>query len=114
MTKDDRFQYVWNPLGQLTQVKDLSGKTIATYTYDEDGKRTSSTVNGVTTNFYYDGDHVIYETDKNGNITAEYTWGANGTPVTMTKNDTVYYSHEDEKGRALSKSLFYKSFTYRW
>jgi RHS repeat-associated protein len=97
-TKDDRYQYVWDTFGQLKEIKDLSGQTISKYTYDEDGKRISSTVNGVTTYFYYDGNHVIYETDANGNIIVEYTWGPTGEPVSMTKNGTTYYYQTNDRG----------------
>jgi RHS repeat-associated protein len=36
---------------------------------------------------------VIYETDANNTITAEYSWDDNGNPVTMTKGGKIYYYH---------------------
>jgi hypothetical protein len=43
--------------------------------------------------FHYHQDKVIYETDVNDHIIAEYTWDAEGHPVTMTKNGQTYYYH---------------------
>lgn len=57
-------------MNQLMQVKDSSGNTIASFTYDDQGKRISQTVSGATTYFHYSGDKVIYETDAGNNITA--------------------------------------------
>ena len=45
----------------------------------------------MTTNYHYDGDHVLYETDENNQIVAEYTYNESGQPVTMTRNSQTYY-----------------------
>jgi YD repeat-containing protein len=41
---------------------------------------------------------VVYETDANNNIVAEYTWDAQGNPVSMTKNGNTYYYHLNGHG----------------
>ncbi|MCG3086077.1 MULTISPECIES: RHS repeat-associated core domain-containing protein [unclassified Anoxybacillus] len=85
---------------RLIQVKNASGTTIATYTYDHQGRRISKTTSSGTTYYHYDGDSIrlLYETDANNNITAEYTWDALGRPVTMTKAGATYYYHLNGHG----------------
>ena len=56
----------------LTQVKDLQGASIASYTYDHEGKRTSMTIPSGTTYFHYSGDKVSYETDSSNNLSRVY------------------------------------------
>jgi RHS repeat-associated protein len=41
---------------------------------------------------------VLYETDANNNIMAEYTWDYQGNPVTMTKGGVTYYYHMNGHG----------------
>ena len=62
------------------------------------GRRISMTASGSTANFHYVGDKVVYVTDANNTVTAEYTWDAAGKPVTMTYNNATYYYHLDGHG----------------
>ncbi|WP_338749318.1 RHS repeat-associated core domain-containing protein [Bacillus sp. FJAT-52991] len=90
--KDDQYTYIYNAFDELVEIKTLSGQTVATYTYDEQGRRTSKTVNGETTNYHYNqGINVLFETNKSGKITAEYSYDQSGFPLTMTKNGQTYY-----------------------
>ncbi|WP_338754930.1 RHS repeat-associated core domain-containing protein [Bacillus sp. FJAT-52991] len=90
--RDNRFIYEYDAFNELTMIKNLSGQVIATYKYDEQGRRVSKTVNGKTTNYHYDqGIQVLFETDDNGTITAEYSYDQSGFPLTMTKNGQTYY-----------------------
>ena len=69
------------------------GRQLATfgnisYTYNEDGIRTSKTVNGVKHNYYYVDGQLRYE--RNGdNYEIYYTYDADGRPVLATKRDLV-------------------------
>jgi RHS repeat-associated protein len=45
---------------------------------------------------------VLYETDANNNIVAEYTWDADGHPVTMTKGGVTYYYHLNGHGDVMA------------
>lgn len=92
--------FVYDVINQLTQVKDSGGNLIASFTYDDKGRRVSTTVSGITTNFHYNDDNnkIIYETDVANNITAEYTWDSFGNPVTFTKNGVTYYYHLNAHG----------------
>ena len=51
------------------------------FTYDENGYRTSKTKNGVTTNYYYDGGKLLAE-ETSGNVTV-YLYDASGAPLGM-------------------------------
>jgi len=99
LTNDGNKTYIYNEENQLIEVKDKTGSSLAKFTYDHDGKRTSMTVASTgTTNFHYNGDKVIAETDINNNIIAEYSWDSYGNPVTMEKNGNVYYYHINSRG----------------
>lgn len=91
LTNNNKYTYVYNELDQLVEVKDLTSQTIAKYSYDEEGRRISKTIDGSTTYFHYDGDQVLYETDANNQILAEYTYQENGLPLTMMRNNQTYY-----------------------
>ena len=65
------------------------GETTWTYTYNADGLRTQRT-NGTTTyKYYYNGSQLSRMTV--GSTTLDFTYDANGTPLTITRNGEVYY-----------------------
>lgn len=91
-TKDDRFLYTYNAFDELQTVKTLSGQLVASYKYDEEGRRISKNVGGKTTNYHYgQGIEVLFETDSSNNIIAEYTYDQRGFPKTLTKNGQTYF-----------------------
>jgi RHS repeat-associated protein len=98
LTSDGEKTYVYNQENQLIEVKNTIGTSIAKYTYDHEGKRTSTILSTGTTYFHYNGDKVVYETDGNNAITIEYTWDVQGNPVTMTKAGETYYYHLNGHG----------------
>jgi RHS repeat-associated protein len=87
------YTFLYNDDNRLVEVKDATNTTIATYTYDHQGRRISKTTSSGTTYYHYDGDSIrlLYETDENNNIIAEYTWDENGQPLTMTRNGVTYH-----------------------
>ena len=91
LTSNGTNTFVYNEINQLIQVKDSGGTVIASYTYDDQGKRINATASGSTTYYHYSGDKVIYTTDANNNIIADYTYDSQGNPATMTYNGTTYY-----------------------
>jgi hypothetical protein len=60
----NRRTYVWDQQNRLKQVT-KNGVT-TTFTYRSDGLRASKAVNGVTTNYVYDGQTVVGETRSDG------------------------------------------------
>lgn len=91
LKSDGTKNFIFNDFNQLMEIRDLSDKTIASYTYDESGKRKSTTTSQGTIHYYYDGDQVLYETDGNNQVLREYTYDDNGQPLTMTTNGKTYY-----------------------
>ena len=90
--KDGRFSYAYNKFDELQTVKTLSGQLVASYTYDEQSRRTSKTIGGVRTNYHYgQGIEVLFETNAAGVITAEYSFDQRGFPKTMTTNGQTYF-----------------------
>jgi RHS repeat-associated protein len=92
MMSDGNFNYVYdgeNRLKKVTKVSD--GSTVAEYTYDYLGRRTSKTLSGQTTYFHYDGWNVVAETDSTGATTATYTYDNRNQLVSMTRAGQTYY-----------------------
>ena len=52
------------------------------FTYNDEGIRTSKTVDGITTNYYYSGGQLVAE-ETNGNITV-YLYDAVGAVIGIT------------------------------
>ena len=78
---------VWNQL-----VKTTAGKKTATYSYNAEGYRVSKTENERTTNYLYEADKVVLETDVEGNETARNIYGLNLLTRTA-QNDTMNYMY---------------------
>ena len=73
----------WTMGRQLATFGDIS------YTYNEDGIRTSKTSNGVTTKFLLDGYNVIEQTD--GTTTLHFFYGSNGEVIGFRYNGNDYF-----------------------
>ena len=78
---------VWNQL-----VKTTTAKKTATYSYNGEGYRVSKTENERTTNYLYEADKVVLETDVEGNETARNIYGTNLLTRTA-QNDTMNYMY---------------------
>jgi RHS repeat-associated protein len=61
----------WN---RLVQIKDSSGTTLATYTYDALGRRITITASSTTTDLYYSAAWQVLEERASGSWTAQYVW----------------------------------------
>ena len=59
------------------------------YTYNEEGIRTSKTYNGITTRYYLDGTNVIGQTD--GTNTLYFRYDSNNSLISVIYNGTEYY-----------------------
>ncbi len=75
---------------QGKRLSTLSGNgTSASYTYDEQGVRTSKTVNSVTTNFSYNGSLLMAQVS--GSVKQLYSYDAGGQLVSVNYNGAEYY-----------------------
>ncbi|WP_447403059.1 DNRLRE domain-containing protein (plasmid) [Lysinibacillus sp. fkY74-1] len=101
---DGVFQYVWNAFDQLTEIKSLTGATIASYRYDENGRRVFSKDSNGETYYRYNGltNQVLFEEDASGVITKSYTYDDNGSPLTMTYMGLTYYYLTNYRGDVLA------------
>ena len=70
------YTFTWNGRRLATAVK---GSNTMSFTYDDEGIRTSKTVNSVTTNYYYQGS-LLYAEETNSQITI-YIYDENGAPI---------------------------------
>ena len=78
---------VWNQL-----IKTVTGQKTVTYSYNAEGYRVAKTENGQKTNYLYEGDKVILETDSAGNQTAKNIYGINLLTRTAG-SDTMNYMY---------------------
>ncbi len=89
----------------------------ATYTYDAFGRRIQKNVDSTITNFIYDGDQVILETDAIGITQAKYIYGPGiDEPILMERGGETYYYHFDGLGSVTaitdSSGTTVESYTY--
>ena len=70
--------------------------TAISYSYDENGIRTQKSVNGVATNYYYNGSLLISMTQ--GTDTLLFSYDASGSVVSVNFNGTEYYYVRNGQG----------------
>ena len=105
--------YTYDPFNQLTGYKTMSGVN-ASYGYYAGGLRSSKTVNGITTGYYYDGMNVINEV-KNGELSVNL-YGATGYISRKTGDNTpnyfLYNIHTDVTQLANENGTVIKNYDY--
>ncbi|WP_066149133.1 RHS repeat-associated core domain-containing protein [Anoxybacillus sp. P3H1B] len=104
-TEDSEYQYEWNEADQLVAItRKGESAPFVTYKYDEDGRRIQKNVNGVVTNYHYQGDslNVLYETDASGNVVQSYVYGENGQLLAMKKGGATYFYHYNAHGDVIA------------
>ncbi|WP_413363756.1 RHS repeat domain-containing protein [Lysinibacillus sp. 3P01SB] len=109
LKNDGRYQYVWNAFDQLTEVKTISGAAVASYRYDDQGRRVYSKNQNGETYYRYNGtsNQVLFEENANGTITKAYTYDDNGHPLTMTYEGKTYYYLTNYRGDILTMTDIY-------
>ncbi|WP_297990528.1 DNRLRE domain-containing protein [uncultured Anoxybacillus sp.] len=103
--EDGQYRYEWNAADQLVSITRKGESTpFVTYKYDEDGRRIQKNVNGVITNYHYQGDslNVLYETDADGNVVRSYIYGENGQLLAMKKGNATYFYHYNAHGDVIA------------
>ncbi len=83
----------WDGRG-LKQYSD--GENVFSYSYDMYTHRTSKTVNGITTDFYYDGDRLVAQ--KTGDINISFIFDAKGDAYGFYYNDATYFYVKNIQG----------------
>lgn len=80
----------WTMGRQLASFGDIS------YTYNEDGIRTSKTSNGITTSYYLDGTNIIEQTD--GTTKLHFFYDSNGEVIGFKHNGNNYIYAKNSMG----------------
>lgn len=91
-------EYTWNSGRNLESIVD--GDNEYSYTYDENGIRTSKTVNGKTTYYNTKDGVIISQTD--GENTWYFQYDTNGTPLGFVLNGTQYFYITNQMGDVLA------------
>ncbi len=96
LTYGDR-EYLWNTGRHLASITD--GDNEYTYTYDENGIRTSKTVNDITT--YYNAKDGVILSQTDGTNTMYFQYDNSGTPLGFVYNETQYFYLTNTMGDVL-------------
>jgi RHS repeat-associated protein len=101
LLNDGTWNYSYDYAGRLVGAIKLG--TNVSYGYDPIGRRTSKTVNGITTKYVYSGDDLIEERDASDNVLKQYVY-ANGIdrPVQVIIDSSVYYFTQDILGNIIA------------
>ena len=97
LTYGDR-EYTWNTGRNLASITD--GTDNYSYTYDENGIRTSKTVNGVTT--YYNTKDGVILSQSDGTNTMYFLYDTSGTPLGFILNGTQYFYMTNQMGDVIA------------
>lgn len=87
-------EYTWNTGRNLESIVD--GDNHYSYTYDENGIRTSKTVNGITT--YYNTRNSVILSQTDGTNTMYFQYDMNGLPIGFIYNGTQYFYMTNQMG----------------
>ena len=90
--------YTWNSGRNLESIVD--GDNEYSYTYDENGIRTSKTVNGKTT--YYNTKDGVILSQTDGTSTWYFQYDTNGSPLGFVLNGTQYFYITNQMGYVLA------------
>ena len=90
--------FTWNTGRNLESITDGDNKY--SYTYDENGIRTSKTVNGKTT--YYNTKDGIILSQTDGTNTMYFQYDTSGTPIGFIYNSTQYFYITNQMGDVLA------------
>ncbi|EAE5921392.1 hypothetical protein AUQ64_11275 [Listeria monocytogenes] len=104
-TSDGKYTYTWDTGDRLSSItKKGESEPFTSYTYDDDNRRLSKTVDGVTTNYHYDGDSidVLYETDGDGKVVRQYVYSDDNVRLAMKMNGKTLYYHYNAHGDVIA------------
>lgn len=91
-------EFTWNSGRNLESIVD--GNNNYSYTYDENGIRTSKTVNGVKT--YYNTKDGVILSQTDGTNTMYFQYDTNGTPLGFIYNGTQYFYMTNQMGDVIA------------
>lgn len=91
-------EFTWNTGRNLESIVD--GDNNYSYTYDENGIRTSKTVNGVTT--YYNSRNGVIISQSDGTNTMYFQYDMNGLPIGFIFNGTQYFYLTNQMGDVIA------------
>ena len=97
LTYGDR-AFSWNTGRHLESITD--GENEYTYTYDENGIRTSKTVNGLTTYYNTMDGMILSQTD--GTNTIHFQYDSDGVPLGLNYNGKQYLYMTNQQGDVAS------------
>ena len=107
--------FVYNTQNQLVSVQeDLT--TLGQFYYNYAGLRTQKTANGTTSNYSYDGDSVLTQSDTSNATTVKYDYGAEQLLSLKPQSTARQYYHNDVLGSTtlLTNTLGVQQASYQY
>lgn len=110
LTNDGSFIYTYDDENRLLTAGNAANTVTASFVYDPNGRLFQSTLNGVVTQFLYDGDALIAEYNGTGTLQKRYVHGdqvdepwaqLNGTSIASSN---VRFLHADHQGSIIAHS----------
>ena len=89
LTYYDGTSFTWQGRRLVGAVR---GTKTMSFTYDDNGLRTSKTVNGITTEYYWNGNLLVAE--KTQYYTIVYNYDASGRPIGMAYHGSDYTQYQ--------------------
>lgn len=110
LTSDGIKTYTWNSRNQLIAIS--GGGINASFVYDAVGRRISKTINGVRTDFQYDGNDIIAEIGGGSAVNATYIRTHNiDEPLARITSASIEYYHADALGSVFALTDAYGNTT---
>ncbi|MBI3595604.1 MAG: peptidoglycan DD-metalloendopeptidase family protein [Nitrospirae bacterium] len=98
LTFDGTTNYTWDARNRLSQMSNAN--VLASFSYDALGRRVSKTINGVGTEYLYDGNDIVAEI-QNNTAKATYLRGLNIDEPFLRSSAIAEYYHTDALGSVL-------------
>ncbi|MBK1707282.1 RHS repeat protein [Halochromatium glycolicum] len=103
LTGDGTRVYSYDAQNRLTAV--ATPTRAIRYDYDPMGRRAQKAVDGIETDYLYDGAQVLAEYDENGQRLRRFIYGPGiDQPVVMERGEARYYYHFDAQGSVIALS----------
>jgi RHS repeat-associated protein len=106
LTDENGQTYTYNAWNQMVSAKSAAGATLATYTYDAQGRRITDTEGGATTEIYYDNQWQNIEERQGGMVARQNVWGLGYVNQLVERDDNSTNGNLGVSGSGLGERLY--------
>ena len=106
LTDENGQTYTYDAWNRSITVKNSSGTTIASYSYDPTGRRVTESAGGITTNVYFTNQWQAIEERQGGTVTRQNVWGLGYVNQLVVRDDNSISGTLGITGSGLGKRLY--------